>query len=156
MTYQESNAPFDFRKQVIWWIAIIIGMMLMLCSCTTTRTVTVPVVHTDTLRLTHVQRDSIYLHDSINTTTFMRGDTTYLLKDRWHTQYRDRLVHDTAYISRRDSVPVPYPVEKRVPAQLSWHQQARIYLADLVLIALGLCALMWMWKRRSMIKRLFK
>ena len=36
----------------------------------------------------------------------------------------------------RDSIPVPYPVEKIVPAELSWWQQARIHLANILLYGL--------------------
>lgn len=148
------------------WLAILIMclayivLMMSLNSCTTTKYVTVPVTHTDTVRLTHLQRDSIWLHDSIYQHEFLRGDTVYQLKERWHTQYRDRLVRDTTYISRRDTVSVPYPVEKRVPATLSWHQQLRLWLGNLVLVALAICAVVWLFRHRqwwlSLLQRIIK
>ena len=39
----------------------------------------------------NIQRDSIYLHDSIFVR--IRADTVYL--EKWHTRYRDRLVTKT-------------------------------------------------------------
>ena len=63
-----------------------------------------------------------------------------LLIERWHTQYRDRWKTDTVYKSRVDSVPVPYPVEKEVPAKLTWWQQTRMHVGGVVLALL----LMWL------------
>lgn len=94
-------------------------------------------VRVDTLRQVVTQRDSIYLHDS--TIVRMAGDTVFM--ERWHTSYRDRWHTDTLYQSRTDSVPVPYPVIKEVPADLTWWQQLRLHLANIILIALVLLAL---------------
>ena len=61
--------------------------------------------------------------------------TVYLTTDRWHTQYRDRWSHDTVYQSRIDSIPKPYPVEVKVPAELTWWQRLRIDIADIVKVS---------------------
>lgn len=119
---------------------VLMAIASLFTSCTTTRTVTVERVRTDTVRITQLQRDSIFRHDSIYVRERTQGDTVIMEVDRWHTQYRDRLLIDTCYISRRDSVPVPYPVEKRVPAQLSGWQNFQLWLGRLLLIALALCA----------------
>ena len=147
---REFQPPYhhDWLVILILWLAYIM-MVMMLNGCTTTRYVQVPVRHTDTLRLTHEQHDSIWLHDSIYQREYMRGDTVYRYIDRWHNQYIKQLIRDTAYISRRDTVPVPYPVEKKVPAQLAWHQQARLWLANLVLVALAVAAGVWIVRKRS-------
>lgn len=55
-------------------------------------------------------RDSIHVHDSIF--MFMKGDTVF--RDRWHVEYRNKLVYDTTYINRTDSICVPYPIEKQL------------------------------------------
>lgn len=54
--------------------------------------------------------DSVHVTDSVFVA--MRGDTTlvYKYRDRW----RLKLVHDTAYINKVDSVRVPYPVERQL------------------------------------------
>ena len=120
---------------------------LLICalfgSCTTTKYVPIPEYHTDTVRISHNTRDSIYVHDS----TYIReaGDT--MLIERWHTQWRDRIVRDTIYQSKRDSIPYPVEVIKEVPAELTWWQQARLHLANILLFALLLGVIIWIGKR---------
>lgn len=153
MTYEKYPDPFETRKLIVWLAALATSFFILLfCSaCTTTRYVKVPEVHHDTLMLNHEQHESIWLHDSIYYSEMVKGDTVYRKLERWHTRYRDRLVRDYAYDSRRDSVPVPYPVVKRVPAQLSWHQQARIWIGNIVLVALAVCAAVWLFRKRKWI-----
>ncbi|MBQ9645365.1 MAG: hypothetical protein IJV24_03275 [Prevotella sp.] len=135
-------------------------LMIVLClifgSCTPQRTVVVETVRTDTLRLTQHERDSIFLRDSIYIRERTQGDTVFLEVSRWHTQYRDRWLHDSIYIARTDSVPVPYPVEKQVPAPLTAWQHVRLWLANLVLVALAVLAAVWLLKKRTWWLRLFK
>ena len=115
-----------------FWLFIALLVVGWLTSCTTTRVVTVERVKNDTTYITKQQRDSIWLHDSIHVTE--RGDTISI--ERWHTKYIEREVHDTLYRAKTDSVPVPYEVIKEVPAELSWWQTARIYLANILLYAI--------------------
>lgn len=61
--------------------------------------------HTDSIYC----RDSIFVHD--------RGDTVTVFKDRYI--YKSLTRKDTLYISKTDSVSVPYPVEKKLTA---WQQ----------------------------------
>ena len=130
--------------------AIIVALLIcaLFGSCTTTKYVPVPEYHTDTVRISHNTHDSIYVHDS--TYIKEKGDT--MLIERWHTQWRDRIVRDTIYQSKRDSIPYPVGVIKEVPAELTWWQQTRLYLANILLIALALCAVVWIGKNH--IKRL--
>ena len=133
-------------------VGFIIGLwalflMTMCSSCTTTKYVTVPEYHTDTLIQTKVQKDSIWLHDS----TFIREKGDTVLIERWHTQYKWRELHDTTYVSKTDSIPYP-EVTKEVPAKLTWWQQTRLHLANILLMALALCAVVWIGKNH--IKRL--
>ena len=126
-------------------VLIIMGLLLcaMLSGCTTTKYVTVPEYHTDTLKITKYERDSIYVHDS--TLIHDKGDT--VLIEKWHTQWRDRIVHDTLYQSKTDSIPYPVEVIKEVPAELTWWQQARLHLANILLFALLLGVIIWIGKR---------
>jgi len=122
-------------------ICIIIGA---LCSgCTTTKLVPVIEHQTDTIFLTKYQRDSIWLHDSVLVKT--NGDT--LIIDRWHTKYVEKQIHDTTYIATHDTIPQPYPVEKKVPATLSWIQQAKQYLANLVLLLIAAVVIIFVGRR---------
>lgn len=63
------------------------------------------------------KRDSIYVHDSVSTS--QKGDT--LFRDRWHreTVIKEVLKSKTDSFIKRDSIPVPYPVEKELS---KWEQ----------------------------------
>ena len=124
---------------------ILISALALLSACKTQeRIVTVDKVRTDTTYITMHERDSIHIHDSIHVSE--KGDTVRI--DRWHTRWRDRWRYDTIYISNTDSVPVPYPVEVKVPRELTWWQQARLRLANLSLLALALWLVVKILKRR--------
>lgn len=117
----------------VWWaylILLCVLFVLFLCSCKRVEYVTTEkvVYKTDTLRQTLVQRDSIYLHDSIAYKEFVKGDTVRIESEKWHTKYIDRWLHDTIYVSKVDSVrvPKPYPVVevKEVPRKKKWWESA--------------------------------
>ena len=129
-------------------IIFALAMCALLGSCSTVKYVPVPEYHTDTVRIVQHQRDSIYLSDSIYVNDFVRDDTVYKTTERWHTQYRDRWRTDTIYQSKLDSIPYPVEVEKKVPAELTWWQQTRLYLANTLLVVLGLMGIGWVVKKR--------
>ena len=120
------------KNRLIWWFLLGLNLGILLASLTSCKGVEyiqVPVVHTDTVYQSKLVHDSIYQHDSI--TIRERGDSVWV--ERWHTRYIERERTDTVYKSIRDSI--PYPVEKRieVPAQLSWWQQTRLHMANILL-----------------------
>lgn len=99
----------------VWQLLIyILAMLLVAFLMSGCKTSYVPmekfvyrdVVKCDTLHTS----DSIFVHDSVSSS--QKGDTLFV--DRWHkkvvmkTQYKVRV---DSFI-RRDSIPVPYPVEK--------------------------------------------
>ena len=118
-------------------IVVIAFLFVLLCislgSCSP-KVVTVPVekVRIDTLKETKWQKDSVWLHDSVY--VHAKGDT--VLIEKWHTRWADRLLIDTIYQHRVDSVPMPYPVEKEVPAELSWWQKLRMRMGEMMLMLL--------------------
>ena len=120
-------------------------LLLAFTGCTTTRYVPVEHHTTDTLIQTKVQKDSVWLHDSIHVSE--KGDTIRI--EKWHTKYVEREVHDTLYQSVRDSIPIPYEVVKDVPAKLTTPQVALIVIGMLTVIGLILYFVYW-------IKRKFK
>lgn len=85
-------------------------LLLVVWSCRTTEYVPVEVVRTDTTYINKVQRDSIYQLDSIY--VIDRGDTVLITKTKY--VYKDRLVRDTVYMSKTDSIQVPYPIERKL------------------------------------------
>lgn len=94
-------------------IVMAIGVLIcsLFSSCTTAKYVPVIEHKTDTVRQCLTLRDSVWVYDS----TFIKekGDTVRI--EKWHTKYVSKEVHDTTYISKTDSVPVPYEVIKEVP-----------------------------------------
>ena len=149
MDPQDQMAAGCFRAVAII-VAFIIAMIVcsFFTSCKSIEYVPIIEHHTDTLIKTNVQRDSVYVHDSVTVT--QKGDT--ILMDRWHTKYVEREVHDTTYISKIDSIPTPYPVEVKVEKQLTWWQQARMHIGGVVFwlsIIVAVVALVRWWLKQK-------
>ena len=123
---------------IFYIAALVVGMLICLLfgSCKSVEYVFVPQTHTDTLIVTKVQHDSIYINDS--TVITEKGDTVTI--EKWHTKYVEKQIHDTTYVSKTDTIPQPYPVEKEVPAELTWWQQTRLHIANILLWALMIFA----------------
>lgn len=134
---QDQMAAGCFRAVAII-AAFIIAMIIcsFFTSCKSIEYVPIIEHHTDTLIKTNVQRDSVYVHDSVTIT--QKGDT--VLMDRWHTKYVEREVHDTTYVSKIDSILTSYPVEVKVEKQLTWWQQTRLHLANILLWLLAIAS----------------
>ena len=132
---QDQMAAGCFRAVAII-VAFIIAMIVcsFFTSCKSIEYVPVIEHHTDTIIKTNVQRDSVYLKDSTHVSE--KGDTVKI--EHWHTQLVKKEVHDTTYVSKIDSIPKPYPVEVKVEKQLTWWQQTRIHLANILLWLLGI------------------
>lgn len=132
---------------------MMVAAMVLLAGC---KTVYVPVetVRTDTLMVAHIVTDSVlvdrYTHDSVY--IHEKGDTVWF--EKWHTRYvdrwRDRVTHDTIYKSKTDSVTVTREVEK----PLTKSQRARLHLANIVLVMLGMVAVFFAIKFGNKIRKL--
>ena len=144
-----------------FWLFIALLVVGWLTSCTTTRVVTVPEVHEQH----HWHTDSVIKRDSVihdRQTTIRELDSAAMaqygiqLKQNekaWMVSVAElrreveRLESMTADRDTvRDSIPVPYPVEKIVPAELSWWQQARIHLANILLFGLVIVGIIMLGK----------
>lgn len=99
--------------------------LLLVCSCQTVKYVPVETIKIDTTYINKLQRDSIYMLDSVYVKE--KGDT--VLIEKYKYLYRDKLVRDTMYISKADSIQVPYPVEK----ELTRWQQFRMDFGGLAM-----------------------
>lgn len=90
-------------------IVFLLLFLAILAATSCTRHVYVPVETTksDTVYLNRVQLDSIYMRDSV----FIEksGDTIRESQYKYIYRFKDRI--DTLYISKTDSIQVPYPVE---------------------------------------------
>ena len=149
MTKEIRQKIYNNIMVAVLLVCMLIGLMVcgLLTSCKSHEPTIVERVRTDTVRITQQQRDSIYLRDSIFVNQWQSGDTIFQVRDRWHTQYVMKERTDTFYKAKVDSVPVPYPVIKKVPAELTWWQQCRLHLANIVLWVILIIALWWVVKR---------
>lgn len=85
-------------------------MLFVIYSCRTVKYVPVETVKVDTTYINKLQRDSIYMLDSVYVKE--KGDT--VLIEKYKYLYRDKLVRDTLYMAKTDSIQVPYSVEKEL------------------------------------------
>ena len=93
---------------------------ITLTGCKTVKFVPVPEYHTlyktrvDTVQL----RDSVYFRDSVFIAA--KGDTVYLTKTHWRERFKNVYHVKVDTIMQRDSIPVPYPVEKPLTKWQRW------------------------------------
>lgn len=127
-------------------VLITLGLIFLaawLCTgCTTTKYVPVETVRTeyeDKVREVHTT-------DSVTDTRFVyvNGDTVVDWRDR--VRWREKIVHDSIYIERTDSVAVPYPVER----ELTRWEQTKMDFGGMamggLLIAVAI-AVVWLARR---------
>lgn len=131
------------RMCAIIIFGLIVAFVITMCSCT--RTVYIPqtTVQHDSIFLHTHSRDSIIIKDSV--TIREKGDTVWLT--RWRTEYRDRLLVDTAYIEHRDTIRVPYPVERKLTKWESFKIGLR-YMPMMFVTSLAVVIPVFMWLKR--------
>lgn len=138
----------------IWeWlcIALVIWLtMIVFAGCKSKEYVMVPEYHTEYVCRTDTftKKDSVYLKDSVY--VYQKGDTVYynkvVYRDKYHNIYKVKC--DTIY--RRDSVSVPYPIER----QLTKSEQRLMSLGKffaylLLLAAVGIAIRVWWYHNKK-------
>lgn len=117
-------------------VAIVIVAVMATCSCTSVKYVPVETIKTDSIRVVDVQRDSIFVQDSVYIRE--KADTVFVTK--WHTEFREFLKVDTLFVERVDSINHVVEVEKKLT---KWQQTkmdvgtGALYAVP-ILIAVGL------------------
>lgn len=93
---------------------------MSLTGCKTVRYVPVPEYHTlYKTRVDTVQRwDSVYFRDSVFIAA--KGDTVFLTKAHWRERFRNVYHTKADTVMQRDSIPVLYPVEKKLTKWQRW------------------------------------
>ena len=136
MAFDEKDFNRALGKVIKWLVVwmVILFVLALLASCRQVEYVTVEKVRTDTTYITKWQKDSVWLHDSIQVTE--KGDTVRI--EKWHTQWRDRLRVDTIYQETHDTIPQPYPIEtvKLVEKDLNWWQRLRLWIGNIGLLGI--------------------
>jgi nitrous oxide reductase len=124
---------------VILSVALLTAALWLVCSCSGARYVPVEDVRVETERVVDIQRDSIYVLDSV----FVREahDTIYIT--RWRTEYKEALRVDTFNIERIDTLNTIVEIEKKLTKvqQLKMDVGAGVLYAVPILIAVGLFVL---------------
>lgn len=86
---------------------LILLACILFCGCRTTKVTSDTYnVRTDTVYMNQVRVDSVLLHDSIFQKEYLQGDTVVVYKYVSKIKYRDRIVTDTCYVSKTDTVRV--------------------------------------------------
>lgn len=105
------NIRLIFRYFDLIILALVaLAAAILVCSCQSVRYVPVETVKTDSIRVVDLQRDSIYVRDSVLIRT--KADTVYVTK--WRVEYREALRVDTLQVLRVDSINTVVEVEKRL------------------------------------------
>lgn len=138
------------QKNLNFWhiplgmLAAVAVLALLMCSCKSIEYVPVSEkeVHHDSIYFTQLQRDSIWLHDSIRVEA--KNDTIKI--EKWHTKYIEKLRVDTTYIAKTDTVPVPYEVKVEIPAKISKTQKGLMMIGLLSIMAAIVALAFWLKK----------
>jgi len=144
--YERKNAEsgHSMRACMYCMIGLVVFLLLAACfsSCTTTKVIEVQTVKHDTTYISKIQKDSVWLHDSIHVKE--KGDSVII--EKWHTKWRDRLLIDTLYQSKTDTIPKPYPVIKEVERELTWWQKTQMIAGDILLAVIFGLFCFGIWK----------
>ena len=134
---------YEFMKWYHYLILLLI--MYFFCECRT-EYVPLEVVKRDSVIIASLDRDSIFVRDSV----FVRekGDTVYKYKDKYVYVYKNLV--DTFTVYRDREVEVPVPVERK----LSWWERMKMEYAEWVIgVLMGIVLLLmlrqWMARRVS-------
>lgn len=95
-------------KTIIYILTILLASAI--CSCRSVEYVPRETIKHDTTCINKLIKDSIYLKDSVY--IHSKNDTVFVEKYKY--QYIDKVVRDTSYVVKSDTISVPYPVEKRL------------------------------------------
>lgn len=95
-------------KTIIYILIILLASAI--CSCRSVEYVPRETIKHDTTYINKLIKDSIYLKDSVY--IHPKNDTVFVEKYKY--QYIDKVVRDTSYVVKSDTIFVPYPVEKKL------------------------------------------
>lgn len=105
--------------RILLW-AVVVTACCALFSCRGVQYVPVETVKTETERVVDIQRDSIYVLDSV----FVRSKADTVFVERWRVEYKEALRVDTLHVFERDSINHVIEVEK----SLTWLQELKMDL----------------------------
>lgn len=130
------------KEGQMWLLLIIVGwLVLSLCSCKQIEYVPYKVETKDSIYLTKYVKDSVYVEVFKGVDIFKgedgENDTVYITETK--TVYIEKLLIDTMYAERVDSIEVPYPVEKKLS---KWQQTCVNYGGEAIVMCIVLIVLL--------------
>ena len=102
-------------------ISLIVFIVFMTFSCKT-EYIPVESVRYDSIFIEKIKKDSTFVKDSVY--IHHKGDTVF--KDKFVVVYKEKILRDTMLTIRKDSIPIPYPVERK----RTWWEQTKIDIAS--------------------------
>lgn len=112
-----------YELLVGWFVGVIAIALLFMCSgCTTVKTIEVEKVRTDTVYQNHTMRDSIYVEQRDSIALHSKGDTVTIDRWHWRDRWRERVVRDTVYKSKTDTVVVNRVTESHGTVGTWWQR----------------------------------
>ena len=108
-------------KHPTLFILLLVG--LALTSCRTREQAfsqTVQQVHTDTLRIFQLRADTLRLHDSVFVREQVVGETIRIEKHHWHTAWQTRVLRDTVFATRTDTLRIVEKQKDRTSSEPSF------------------------------------
>ena len=142
---------YDLRVWKWSCIGLVVGLVLLaLAGCKSKEYITVPEYHTEYVVRTDTfhKLDSVYLKDSVY--VYRKGDTVYYNKvayrDRWRNIYKVKL--DTIF--KRDSVSIPYPVERQLTQnEIRLMTLGRLFVCFLFLVVAAMVFGIWWYHNKK-------
>ena len=134
----------DTKKLLIPLAIILLQLMLTLCLPSCTRTVEKVVDHhtTDTLIQVRTRIDSTFLHDSVMVDRYVKGDTVFVVKDRYKTLYKYLLHTDTLHVTHTDTLLQTRTITKEVAKPTPWYRSALQWAGVLAIVG-GVLWVLW-------------
>ena len=119
------------KKSVIllYFMAMLVLLAMAVTSCRSVRYVPVETVKHDSVYVGKVVRDSVFVKDSV---LVVKGDTVTEYRWKYVFKYKNRT--DTLYVSRTDTIRVPYPVEAKLTKWQQFKMEAGGYAIALAVI----------------------
>lgn len=137
-------------------LLLFIVALLLLSSCKQTRYIPVETTVRDTLRITKIQRDSIYCRDSVYVDKWRAGDTVFVEKTVTRIKFNTVWRRDTIYRSiENDSVnedaakAISYLSEENNEHLLKIKQNKKTIFSLSLIIVLLSCVVIVLLKRKN-------
>lgn len=145
MKHSKEEYRKAYRNLFLILALVIIASVLLGCKAKE-MTTTMETVRTDTVYKSTTKLDSIYIHDSIWQHEWTVGDTVYMERVKYQTRWRDRLMRDTIYLSRADTVKIERTIEKAY--RLAWWKKALMDIGGICVVAISSAVCVYLFRKK--------